>query len=163
MTDLAPARTYQYGERVQLDPEPLAVIRHLGVTLADLRDLFDSGYAAIGALIGSGAVVPAGPALAIYHGDPSQAFDLELGFPLAEPLDSPLDAGGVDVVGAALPAGPALAATHLGSYDDLGQAWGRLTGTPGAAPIGISIEVYVTDPMSDPEHLRTDLLLPVAG
>ena len=163
MTDLAPARPYQHGARVELDPVPLAVVRHLGVTLADLRDLFDSGYGAIGALIGSGAVVPAGPALAIYHGDPSQDFDLELGFPVAEPLDAPLDAGGVEVVGATLPAGPALADTHLGSYDDLGQAWGRLMGAPGATPVGISIEVYVTDPSTDPDHLRTDLLLPVAG
>ncbi len=163
MTDLAPAQPYDHGAGVALDPVPLAVIRHDGVTLDDVRDLFDAGYAAIGGLIGSGAIAPAGPALAIYHGDPQARFDLELGFPVAEPLVSPIDADGLQVVGTALPAGPALAATHLGSYDDLGEAWSRLTGTPGAEPIGISIEIYVSDPSTDPDDLRTDLLLPVAG
>jgi effector-binding domain-containing protein len=163
MTDLAPVRHYSLGEPLTLDPVPLAVLRHEGVTLDDIRDLFDTGYSAIGGLIGSGAIVPAGPALAIYHGDPMGRFDLELGFPVVDPLNSPMDAGSLSVIGSTLPAGPALAATHLGSYDDLGDAWGRLAETPGGpAPTGVWIEVYVSDPTSGQE-LRTDLLMPVTA
>ncbi|RYB96184.1 AraC family transcriptional regulator [Nocardioides glacieisoli] len=163
MTDLAPAQPYDHAARVELDSVPLAVIRHAGVTLGDIRTLFDDGYGAIAALIGTGAITPTGPALAIYKGDVEQAFDLELGFPVANALSSPLTAGERSVVPSTLPSGPAVAATHLGSYDDLGEAWGRLADAAGAQPTGSWIEVYVSDPSQEPDHLRTDLLMPVTG
>ena len=161
MTDLAPAGPYQPGTRIDLDPVPLAVVRHAGVTLDGLRDLFDRGYGALGGVIAAGGIVPVGPALAIYRGDPAGRFDLEIGFPVVDALTSPI-AADVEVVGATLPAGPALAATHLGPYDDLGAAWGRLfesAASAGTTPSGTWIEVYVVDPGTDPDHLRTDLLL----
>ena len=163
MTDLAPAQPYEHGVRIELDPVPLAVVRHEGVTLDAVRGIFDEGYAAIGRLLGDGTLVPVGPALAIYRGDVQARFDLELGFPVSEALTSPIPSGDLEIVGATLPSGPALAASHLGSYDTLGDAWGRLADTPGASPSGAWVEVYVTDPSSDPDHLRTDLLMPVDG
>jgi effector-binding domain-containing protein len=163
MTDLVPEQPHDEGARIELAPVPLAVVRHHGVSVADLRDLFDAGYAAIGALIGTGAVAVAGPPLAVYRGDPDDRFDLEIGFPVSTPVDDPIQAGDLQVVGSTLPAGPALAATHLGAYDDLGAAWGRLAQTPGVTPTGPWIEVYVSDPRTDPAPLRTDLLLPIAG
>ncbi|HYJ28560.1 MAG TPA: GyrI-like domain-containing protein [Nocardioides sp.] len=161
MTDLAPPEPHERGARVELDPVPLAVVRRDGVVLDDVRDLFDEGYAALGRLLGDGTLVPVGPALAIYRGDVTARFDLELGFPVAEAPGSPIRAGDLEVVGTTLPAGPALAATHLGAYDDLGDAWARLADTPGASHTNTWIEVYVVDPSSDPDHLRTDLLMPV--
>lgn len=161
MTDLTPAEPYQHGTRVTLDPVPLAVVRHEGVSLDDLRDLFDAAYPAIGGLLGSGALVPAGPALAVYHGDPQESFDIEIGFPVVEPPDSPITVGDLQVVAAALPAGPALVATHLGSYDGLGEAWDRLIQTANSTPTGDWIEVYVSDPSDSAADLRTDLLMPV--
>ncbi|MGF9763695.1 GyrI-like domain-containing protein [Microvirga sp. 0TCS3.31] len=161
MTDLAPPQPYERGFRVELDPVPLAVVRRDGVRLDDVRDLFDEGYAALGRLLGDGTLVPVGPALAIYRGDVQARFDLELGYPVTEALTSPLDEGGLEVVGTTLPAGPALAATHLGAYDDLGDAWAGLADTPGVRHADTWIEVYVTDPTSDPDHLRTDLLMPI--
>jgi effector-binding domain-containing protein len=163
MTDLAPAQPYDTGVRIELDPAPLAVVRHHDVTLADVPDLFDAGYGVIGALVGTGALVPAGPALAVYRGDPSGRFDLDLGFPVSVPLDEPITSAGLEVVGTTLPAGPARAATHLGAYDDLGAAWARLVAVSDATPTGVWIEVYVTDPSVDPDALRTDLYMPVAG
>ena len=161
MTDLAPPQPYERGTRVELDEVPLAVVRRDGVTLDDVRDLFDEGYAALGTLLSDGTLTPVGPALAIYHGDVQARFDLELGFPVTEAPSSPIPAGGLEVVGTTLPAGPALAATHLGAYDELGEAWALLADTPGASHTNTWIEVYVTDPSSDPDHLRTDLLMPV--
>ena len=161
MTDLAPTQPYERGVRVELDPVPLAVVRRDGVRLDDVRDLFDEGYAALGRLLGDGTLVPVGPALAIYRGDVQARFDLELGYPVADALTTPLDEGELEVVGTTLPAGPALAATHLGAYDDLGDAWAGLADTPGVRHADTWIEVYVTDPTSDPDHLRTDLLMPI--
>jgi len=161
MTDLAPPEPHERGARVELDPVPLAVVRRDGVVLDDVRDLFDEGYAALGRLLGDGTLVPVGPALAIYRGDVTARFDLELGFPVAEAPGARIRAGDLEVVGTTLPAGPALAATHLGAYDDLGDAWARLADTPGASHTNTWIEVYGVDPSSDPDHLRTDLLMPV--
>jgi effector-binding domain-containing protein len=153
-------------ERLTLDPAPLAVIRHEGIRIADLRDAFDTGYGAIAAFFHDGTLVPAGPAVAIYYGDPMGVFDLELGFPVVAPPVDPLAAAtGASVQASTLPTGDATATTYVGSYDGLGRAWMGLAERSGAAGLhhrGIWIEVYVSDPSEDPDELRTDLILPVA-
>ena len=146
---------------VTLEAVPTAVVRHHGVTMATLRPLFDEGYSAIAA---SGAAL-AGPAFALYSGDPSAEFDLDLGFPVAQPLMGPI-AGMVTVEPLELPAGPALALSHLGSYGSLSESWGRLGAD--AARRGLEaiamLEVYVSEPSPeiDPATLRTDLFLRIA-
>ena len=57
MTDLAPPQPYERGTRVELDEVPLAVVRRDGVTLDDIRDLFDEGYAALGTLLSDGTLM----------------------------------------------------------------------------------------------------------
>lgn len=165
MTDPAfPAAPFRLAERIVLQATPLAVIRHDGIRLADLRDAFDRGYTAIGELFQSGELVPTGPALAIYYGDPMDEFDLELGFPVADAPAAPITRGDLVVRASQLPAGPAVAATHVGPYDGLGAAWGELVSAAEAEPTGISIESYVGDPGSAaPDELRTDLIMPVRG
>lgn len=147
---------------VILDAVPTAVVRHRGVTMATLRPLFDAGYSAVAA---SGAAL-AGPAFALYRGDPSAVFDLDLGFPVAEPMPAPVP-GLVTVEPSQLPAGSALALSHLGAYGSLPETWGRLgadAGRRGLEPTG-SLEVYVTAPTpdTDPTTLRTDLFLLLAS
>lgn len=124
---------------------PTAVIRTQSVTLADLPALFDAGYQRLAAL------GPVGPGFAVYRGDPQATFDLEIGFPVAGPVDAE------GVVAAEFPSGRATALSHLGGFDSLGATWEKLAaaGTP-----GLSIEVYVTDPsVTAAEDLRTDLLI----
>ncbi|MCT1478579.1 GyrI-like domain-containing protein [Microbacterium sp. p3-SID336] len=154
------------ADSLELDPVPLAVIRHEGIRIADLRDVFDGGYAAIGAAFAAGTLIPTGPALAIYHGDPMGVFDLELGFPVHAPPTDPIGTGeGTAIVASTLPTGPAVATTVLGSYDGLGAGWAGLVeraADAGLHPRGVWIEVYVSDPSTAPEELRTDLLMPVA-
>lgn len=137
---------------------PTAVIRHHGITMDDLRPLFDAGYSAIAA---SGAPI-AGPAFALYTGDVSTWFDLELGFPVTDPLTGPIG----EVEPSELPAGDVLVVSHLGGYDGLGPAWGGLFGAAaqrGLQPRGSFYEVYVTEPTpdTDPATLRTDLFIQV--
>lgn len=164
--DAFPDAPFGPADTLELDAVPLAVIRHEGIRIADLRDAFDSGYAAIGAAFAAGTLIPAGPALAIYHGDPMGVFDLELGFPVQAPPSDPIATGdGTAITASTLPTGKAVATTVLGSYDGLGAGWAALVARAAEAgmhPSGVWIEVYVSDPGVDPDELRTDLLMPVA-
>lgn len=148
-------------ERVELAPLPTAVVRRDRITIDEVRDLFDTGFAA---LVAAG-VKPSGPAFAIYRGDPMAVFDAEIGFPVAEPLAEPIE-GSVTVEPATFPAGPALTLSHLGPYDSLGESWGRLMGAAAAVgtPGTTFIEVYVTEPApgADPAAMRTDLFAPLS-
>ena len=152
-------------DRIELDAVPLAVIRHKGIRLADIQEAFDAGYAAIALHFAGGALTPTGPALAVYHGDPMDVFDLELGFPVEAAPENPIPtAVGTVIVASALPEGAAVATTLFGSYEELGRAWVGLVeraGAEGIRPGGVWIEVYVSDPDTTPSELRTDLLMPV--
>ena len=160
-----PEEPFGSSTPIDLSPVPLAVVRHNGLRLDDLGAVFDPGYAALGRAIADGAIVPAGPALAIYHGDPMGVFDLEIGFPVVSSSPDPVSIDGVVIEASELPSGPALATTVVGTYDGLGAAWGRLhaeSAAQGHEPAGVWLEVYVSDPRSTaPSELRTDLILPV--
>ncbi|WP_051191848.1 GyrI-like domain-containing protein [Microbacterium luticocti] len=146
--------------RLDLDAAPLAVIRRTGITVAQLNEVFDHGFTALGSLFAAGTLTPAGPPVAVYRGDPSQTFDLELGFPVVSAPSKPIEVDGLTVEASALPEGLAVATTYVGDYDGLGAAWGALVAGSGAQPIGIWIESYVTDPRSGAVPLRTDLIMP---
>ncbi|MGW6692912.1 GyrI-like domain-containing protein [Rhodococcus sp. NPDC054953] len=164
MSPLVPARPHTDVTWLDLDETQVAVLRHDAVSVTDLPTLFDAGFRALGALIASGAVTPTGPAVAIYHGDPSQVFDIEIGFPIARPLADPLSTPAGDVTGRVVPAGPAAAFSHLGPYDTLATAWERLMTAVHAAEVplraGGLVEVYVTEPTPDvdPATMRTDVI-----
>lgn len=142
-----------------------ATIRFDGVTMADLRHCYDSSSGALQAAIGSGAFVPAGPFLGIYHGDPSGAFDLEVGFPIAEPLESEFAFEGLTVRAGTNLAGSWATLGHVGPYDTLPEVWGRLMeglATTGRTFRGTTVEAYVSNPSDTPaEELRTDLFASV--
>lgn len=165
MTDAAfPAEPFTAPTRITLEATPLAVVRQDGIRIDALSQVFDTGYAALGRLFAEGALVPTGPAVAVYYGDPMATFDLELGFPVAAAPSSPLTTEGLTVQASALPAGPAWASTHTGPYDGLGSGWQALARAVPSQPSGIWIESYVSDPIGTPaEELRTDLILPVRG
>lgn len=145
---------------------PLVVVRHTGVRLSDLRDLFDRSFRAIGAAASAGDLQPTGPAVAIYDGDPADVFDLALGLPVAQLPSGTLERDGVEIVGHHLAAGAYAALSHVGFYEELTGAWERLVDgvtEGGARPAGVWVEVYVSQPTpeSDPATMRTDLLVPV--
>ena len=157
---MIPAQPRLEPEHVELDPLPTAVVRRDGVTIDDIRELFDTGFAALGAA----GIEPTGPAFAIYRGDPTAVFDAEIGFPVAAAVTEVAE-GPVEVEPSTFPSGPALALSHLGPYDSLGESWGRLMGAVAAAgtPGTTFIEVYVTEPSphADPAAMRTDLFAPL--
>ncbi|MGS0560076.1 hypothetical protein [Microbacterium aurugineum] len=151
-------------DHLDLEATPLAVIRHEGIRIADLRTAFDTGYSAIAAAFADDTLVPTGPAVAIYHGDPMDVFDLELGFPVRTAPGHPIPTASRNVIVAStMPEGPAVATTVFGSYEDLGSGWAGLAaraGAEGIHPGGVWIEVYVSDPSTARAKLRTDLIMP---
>ncbi len=143
---------------VSLEQVATVVVRHRGISVAELAALFDRGY---GAIAESGAPIT-DPAVALYRGDPAASFDLELGFPLAGPLPGDLPSS-PRIEASTLPAGRAVLLSSFGPYDQLPQAWARLSASAeqfGVAP-DCFCEIYVSDPdvCTDPSSLRTDLLL----
>lgn len=144
---------------------PTAVVRAKGVPMATIAGLFDAvfGSAFPGAF--HRGVVPVGPALALYTSigeEPEGVADVEIGFPVEQVLEQPIEVGELTVVPSELPAGEVAVVSHVGGYDQLGRAWGsfmaaiedkgRIPGTP-------FWEAYVTEPTPDmdPATLRTDL------
>ncbi|MFN3601788.1 MAG: GyrI-like domain-containing protein [Dietzia sp.] len=169
------------GVRVFTVPAvPTAVVRATAVPMATIEKFFDSAFGeAFPALFAAG-VTPAAAAFALYTRiaeDPEPQADLEIGFPLAEPLPEqlggdpqfsgdPEEAGGMRVVPSELPAGEVAVTSYLGSYDGLGEAWEKFMGeiaSLGRAPSNPFWESYVTEPSPDidPATLRTDLFCPV--
>ncbi len=125
---------------------------HQGLTIADLPRVFDAGYSALA------AAQPIGPGYALYFGDPMATFGLEIGFPVA--ADPEIE--GLEV--SEYLSGPALALTHRGSYESMGQTWGRLAEAflARGGTMSRSLELYVTDPSATAtDDLRTDLFLPL--
>ncbi len=107
---------------VTREAQPAVIVRHRGVGMDELPSLFDAGFAAIA---GSGAQVH-GPAFAVYNGDPTDTFDLDIGFPVTEPLADPVTVGDLTVMASELPGGELLGLTHVGSYDTLNASWATL-------------------------------------
>lgn len=163
MSSIAPQTPYLNSVLVTLDDLHLAVIKHAAVRLDDLRGLFDEGFPVLGQAIESGSVVPTGPGLALYQGEPMETFDLSIGFPIREPLSATLELNGLIIESVTIPSGMAAAASYFGSYQGLGEAWGRLLEFADSEGRtlrdGLMIEAYVSMPEehSDPATLRTDL------
>lgn len=144
-------------EIISCEARPTAVVRGT-VPMDQIRSFYDRSFTLVAqALTRQG--VPPGDAFGHYLSPPSDTLTLEVGYT----VPAPLEAGGEDeVVAAELPSGRAAFVAHVGPYDDLGAAWGRLgawIGQQGLTPGPDLWEVYVTEPTpeTDPATLRTDL------
>ena len=127
--------------------------------------IFDETFAALVPALAEAGVQIAGPAISLHHRMPGATMTFEVGFPVAAPLDGQLEAGGITFLPSSMPATQVATVSHLGGYDGLGDAWGRLmqqVAADGHQPALPFWEVYVTEPSRDmdPATLRTDLVLP---
>ena len=143
-------------ELVELSPTITAVIAGV-IEMSAIADFFDRSFSTLPAVMEAQGVAPTGPAFARYHGQPSDTVDLEVGFP----TDRAVEPDG-EVRASDLPGGRAAHLTHLGSFDQLGESWGRLAGwiaEQGLTPTSDIWEVYVTEPSPDmdPADLVTEL------
>jgi len=115
------------------------------------------------AVAGSQGIRFAGPAFAIYHSahaDEAEV-DLEVGFPVAEPIEP------AGRVAAAVIAGGLVATTvHCGKYEDVAPAYralGEWVQEHGHETAGPPREVYLVGPdqVRDPSAFRTEIVWPV--
>ena len=149
-------------EVVVVDAVATAVIGGT-VSMADLPAFFDRVFPQLGAALGEQGVLPTGPAFALYHGPPAASADLEVGFPTAHPIRPH-----GEVRPGRLPGGRVARLVHVGGYEQLGPAWGRLQAwiqEQGLTPGDDLWEVYLTEPSPgmDPADLRTELNWSIAS
>ena len=137
--------------------------------MAQMRTLFDSTFQAIFPALDELGLRPVGPAFSLHYRIPRETCDLEVGVPVDRALAAPLSTDtGVTITPSVLPAGRIAVVTHLGSYADLGDAWGRFMNqiaADGYQPVFPFWELYVTEPTQDTDSatLRTDLVTRVAA
>lgn len=153
---------------MELATQPTAVIRIDSVAMANIASVFDEGFGSLTEALSRGDFRPAGPAICRYlrMDDTCQECDVELGFPVEQPLTEGVDTAQHPIVGSTLPAGTYARLSHLGAYDTLAAGWQEMMRQLGEAGYAVSspaVEVYVTKstPQTDPAELRTDLLCPV--
>ena len=133
------------------------------VRMDELPAFFDRSFSQLAATLGQQEVAIVGPAFGLYHGQPTESVDLEIGFATASPVQP---AGDIEV--GSLPGGRVARVVHHGGYDELSASWQRLRAwmdARGVAPGPLFWEVYVTQPSADmdPADLRTELNWLVAG
>ncbi|WP_432557627.1 GyrI-like domain-containing protein [Granulicoccus sp. GXG6511] len=133
--------------------------------MAEMAPLFDETFGALFPALGTQGLRPIGPPFSLHHRMPTETVDFEVGIPVDRPLgEAQATTSGVTLTPSVLPAGRIAVVSHLGSYDGLGEAWGRFMNeiaTAGHQPDFPFWEVYVTEPTPDvdPATLRTDLVV----
>ncbi len=141
----------------------VVTVRHVGP-----YNRISEAFSRLGQLAGAaGLMGPGGAMLAVYHDDPETTPDAELRADAA--LVVPADAKVPDGAGELwLPAGRYATTTHVGPYEQLGDAWARLMGewlprSGHRLADGVSYEIYRNTPADVPKsELRTELYAPLA-
>jgi effector-binding domain-containing protein len=149
-------------EITTVEPVTTAAVRRT-VAMSELANFYDTAFRALTETLAAQGISPAGPAFGLYHGAPTETTDVEAGFATVRAVDR---AG--EVIASSLPGGRVARVVHHGSYDALGESWGRLHAWvvgQGLQPGDVMWEVYVTEPTpdTDPAELRTELNLTVNG
>jgi effector-binding domain-containing protein len=155
-----------YRELTVLDaPEvPTVVNVAKDYPMGRMAEIFDSTFTALFPALGDQGIQPVGPAFALHTRMPTDTVDFEVGIPVDRPLQRATNSdAGVTLSPSRLPGGRIAIVSHLGSYDGLGEAWGRFmqavadSGNQPALPFW---EIYVSEPSpeADPSRLRTDLV-----
>lgn len=156
MTETDAAAAAAEPEILEVESQPTAVMAGV-VPVEELAPFYDRTFSTIPGVLESQGVSVTGPAFGRYNAPPGQVFDLEAGFPVSGEVQTE-----GDVRSSTLPGGRIARLVHVGSFDGLGESWGRLAawiGERGFTPSGVFWEVYVTEPSPDmdPADLRTEL------
>lgn len=148
-----------------LEPMRIVALRHIGPYHL-IGPVFDKLMAWAGP-----AGVPIQGVLGSYYDDPHTvpAQELRSDAAIVVPADYELPADNpLGATIAEIPGGEYATATHLGSYEGLGDAWSRFTGeaipaTGRQTAEGVCFEMYMNDCREVPlEEVRTDMYVPVS-
>jgi effector-binding domain-containing protein len=139
---------------------PTAVVR-ASLPVAALPGFFGRAFSAVAGALARRGTPPTSEPFAYYPRPPGDTIDVEAGFFVYEPITEPLADG---VVPSQLPTGTVVTTTHVGPYEKLAdtyRAMAEWAATQGLMPSGPMWEVYLTDPMREPDasKWRTDLFV----
>lgn len=142
----------------------VAACRHLGA-YSRISDAFARLHARA---VPAGLLREGAEMLAIYHDDPETTAEAALrsDAALSVPPDAPIPNGLTELT---IPAGHYAVATHVGPYEQLGDAWTRLMGewlprSGFRVGSGVSYELYHNNPTNAaPAELRTEMFVPVVA
>jgi AraC family transcriptional regulator len=140
----------------------VATVRHVGP-----YNRISEAFGRLGDIAGRAGLIHGKPTmLAVYHDDAEATPEPELrsdaAIVVADSVNIPEGMGEQR-----LPAGRYACALHVGPYEQLGDAWGRLMGhwlpqSGERCQDGDSYEIYVNNPLEAPKNeLRTELYIPL--
>ena len=146
---------------VQRRDAALVVSKRLPVRLSEIGGVIGREFGEVYEHLGARGISSDGPPFVIYHGSPveSDPFDIEICAPLSRRTDPP---AGWQVQ--ELPAGMFATLLHVGPYDTVAVAYDGLAAWIGAHDLAIAgppREVYLSEPETPPEQIRTIIEFPV--
>ncbi|MDP1827530.1 MAG: GyrI-like domain-containing protein [Archangium sp.] len=129
------------------------------VPVTELPMALGKAFGQIMGLLESRGEQPAGMPYVAYKNLDMANLDVEIGFPVAKPLE-----GKGEVEPGALPGGTWAATLHVGPYDQVGPAWDALQqfiAASGRKARGVGYEFYFDPPETPPEKIRTRIMFPL--
>lgn len=137
------------------------VSKRMPVRLSAIGPAMGAAFGEVYGFLGARGIAPFGPPFVIYHGTPSEddPFDIEICAPVSGAADAP-PGWQVQV----LPAGTFVTLLHVGPYDTVGAAYATLSAWVGAHGLvfaGPPREVYLSEPSTPPDQIRTIIEFPV--
>lgn len=140
----------------------LVMSKRAPVRLSQIGGAISAAFGEVYGHLERQGVAPEGPPFVIYHGMPQAdvPFDVEICAPVTRATDPP---AGWRVQ--QLPAGLFATLVHVGPYDTLGTAYETLTTWIGAHELAIAgppREVYLSEPATPPEQVKTIVEFPVS-
>jgi len=147
--------------RVTRRDAALIVSKRLPVRLSEIGGVIGPAFGEVYGYLGARGIAGDGPPFVVYHGAPvaDDPFDVEICAPVGRTIDPPTGWQMQE-----LPAGTFATLVHVGPYDTIGAAYDTLTAWIGAhelACAGPPREVYLSEPETPPEQIRTIIEFPV--
>jgi effector-binding domain-containing protein len=151
---------YEITERVLVET-PTAVVRHR-LEVPEIAAWMGPAFGRVMRTVAAAGLTISGMPFARYlRVDGAAAcFDVEAGFPVAQPLPRRADD---DVEPSTLPGGPAAVTVHVGPYDAMEPAYEAVESWiagRGGTPDGPPWECYLSEPSGDPATWRTEVVQP---
>jgi effector-binding domain-containing protein len=142
-------------------PPLLVMSKRVSVRVPEIGGVVGAALGEIYGYLGARAVAPAGPPFVIYHGMPEadRPFDMEMCAPIGRAVDPPAGWQAQE-----LPAGSFASLLHVGPYDSVATAYdalGSWIGSNGMVVAGPPREVYLSQPDTPPDQIRTIVEFPV--
>jgi len=146
-------------EIVEQPTQPTLSIRRRA-SVQELPQLLGVAFGAIAGYLGELGLSPAGEPFVAYYNLDMQDLDIEIGFPVSQPLP-----GRGEIHAARMAGGKVATCLYIGPYGDCGPAYEELTQfvkDQGYEATGVAIEYFLNDPSQPPyEEPQTRIVFPL--